>query len=100
MFEAGTVVTLSGSEQERSSVSVLLSLSEDSTTRLELLDDAYRSVEIGEDGTAEVRFRLKAIKMGDADFKISAGVILESATWIRLGGSRGGGILTCAADAR
>lgn len=74
-FEAGAVVTVSGSSKKVAPVSVRLSLSEDSATSLVLLDEEERTVEMGVDGTAEVRFKLKAVKMGEANFKISAGMI-------------------------
>lgn len=73
IFEAGAVVTVAGSSKTSPTVTVKLELEGSSADSLEVVEDSKRSIKMGSDGVEEVRFRLKAIKMGEASFKISAG---------------------------
>ncbi|GMH44588.1 hypothetical protein BSKO_12540 [Bryopsis sp. KO-2023] len=69
-FEAGAVVTVSGTNPSQTNVSVAIDLLEGAF--LEIVGKSERIVKLGEDGTEEVRFRFKAKQMGDAKFKITA----------------------------
>lgn len=73
IFEAGAVVTVSGSSASLPDVTVKLEPEGSSASNLEVVTDAERTLQVDSDGVVEVRFQLKAIKMGDASFKISAG---------------------------
>ncbi|GMH46152.1 hypothetical protein BSKO_14120 [Bryopsis sp. KO-2023] len=70
-FEAGAVVTVSGAKTSPT-VDVKVVLEGDSGELLEIVEESEASVEIGDDGTSEVRFLFKAKSMGDATFKITA----------------------------
>ncbi|GMH44587.1 hypothetical protein BSKO_12539 [Bryopsis sp. KO-2023] len=69
-FEAGAVVTVSGTNPSKAEVSVAIELLEGAS--LEIVGKSQRIVKLGEDGTEEVRFQFKAKKMGEAKFKITA----------------------------
>lgn len=73
VFEAGAVVTVSGSSTSLPNVTVKLELDGLSVSSLKVVGDPERILQVGLDGVEEVRFQLKAIKMGEASFKISAG---------------------------
>lgn len=73
VFEAGAVVTVSDTSETNASVNVKLELQGSSAETLEVMKDSEQSVTMGADGTEEVRFQLKAIRVGEASFKISAG---------------------------
>lgn len=73
VFEAGVVVTISGSLRAYPKVSVKLELDDLSRNTLEILKDNEQHVKVGADGNEEVRFKLKAIKVGEASFKVTAG---------------------------
>ncbi|GMH44586.1 hypothetical protein BSKO_12538 [Bryopsis sp. KO-2023] len=77
-FEAGAVVTVSGTNPSRTNVSVAIDLLEGAF--LEIVGKSKRIVKLGEDGTEEVRFRFKAKQMGDAKFKITAEIVSQGAS--------------------
>ncbi|GMH35163.1 hypothetical protein BSKO_03031 [Bryopsis sp. KO-2023] len=74
VFEAGAVVTVSGSSKNRPSVSVRVLMEGETGERLELVDGGERTYNASDDGTDEIRFRFRAKRVGDATFKIIADV--------------------------
>lgn len=73
VFEAGAVVTLSGSAKKRPRVTVTLELEGQSGDRLTVVDSSQQVIRMSQDGTEEIRFLIEATKVGEAAFKISAG---------------------------
>ncbi|GMH44461.1 hypothetical protein BSKO_12413 [Bryopsis sp. KO-2023] len=72
-FEAGAVITVVSGTKRAPTVDVKVMLEGERGELLEILDESEASVEIGGDGTSEVRFRFKAKSVvGDAAFKITA----------------------------
>ncbi|GMH44585.1 hypothetical protein BSKO_12537 [Bryopsis sp. KO-2023] len=77
-FEAGAVVTVSGTNPSQANVSIAIELLEGPS--LEIVGESQRIVKLGEDGTEEVRFRFKAKQMGEAKFKITAEIVSQGAS--------------------
>lgn len=73
VFEAGAVLTVSGSTKKKPKVTVTLELEGESGERLTILGSSKQVIKVGRDGTEEVRFQVEATKVGAAAFKISAG---------------------------
>ena len=73
IFEAGVIVTVSGGTVSGVPVTVDLAIVEDSKDLIFLETDAKTVMETDADGQMEIRFGLRALKLGDANFVIRAG---------------------------
>lgn len=73
IFEAGVIVTVSGGTVSGVPVTVDLAIVEDSKDLIFLETDAKTVMETDADGQMEIRFELRALKLGDANFVIRAG---------------------------
>lgn len=73
IFEAGVIVTVSDGTISEVPVTADLEIAEDSMALISLQTDAKTAMETDADCQMEIRFGLRAIALGDANFVIRAG---------------------------